>query len=67
MVRDEIAILNKCNIKAFNGFMKDKQIKVNLNDNCNNRYLITYDFSKTKSLYLYYEFKRYLNERILTN
>ena len=62
-LRDEIAILEKCYINTFNGFLRDKQIKVNLNDNCNNRYLITYDFSRNDSLYLYYKFRHYLRDR----
>lgn len=62
-LRDEIAILEKCYINTFNGFLKDKQIKVNLNDNYNNRYLITYDFSRNKSLHSYYELRHYLHDR----
>ena len=62
-LRDEIAILNKCFINAFNGFRRDKQIKVNLSDNYNYRYLITYDFSRTKSFHLYNEFRHYLDKR----
>ena len=66
-IRNEINFLNRCKINAYSGFRSKKQIKVNLTDNYNCIYLITYDFNKKSTHHLYEEFKRYLKGREWSN